>query len=549
VNEADQPTALSYSQHDLDGHIWSFSELAAEDDRAISDLATGLTSLGFIRAALRRQVRVWCGAALVGLVIGLGVFQMFPPAFQASAAVLLGNNPFEVPGSAAQDDQAIIQSRAVAAAALHRLGITEDPGSFIPDYTVIPVTDRVLTITVKATSYVTAIREANALAAAFLVFQTQQLEAQERLVTASMQEQVAQAQRHAVLLGQRVTAQAAQAASPAQRTELAKLTNEHDQAVEALQQLKQANLNNQANTKIETTTLIKGTQVLDAAAPLPQHTKRYLVLYAGAGLLGGLVLGLFIVIIRALVSDRLRRRDDIARALGAPVRLSVGRVRPRRWRPGPTGLEAARSASIERVVKHLDRTIAASPAGPATLAVLPTDKPDAAALAVVSLALSHARRGLSVVVADLCPGSPAARLLHVGEPGVESVTVADAELVVAVPDRHETAPAGPLARPHRRQNNQEPEPLAAACAKADVLLTLMTLDPAVGAEHLRGWARHAVAVVTAGGSTAVRIQAVGEMTRLSGTELVGAVLVGADTADESLGAFAAPPTAVTPSLR
>ena len=41
----------------------------------------------------------------------------------------------------------------------------------------------------------------------------------------------------------------------------------------------------------------------------------------------GLVLGLGIVIVRALVSDRLRRRDDVAHALGAPVNLSVGSVR------------------------------------------------------------------------------------------------------------------------------------------------------------------------------------------------------------------------------
>lgn len=547
MNEADRPTALSYDQHDLDGQIWSFSDLTVDDDRAVSDLATGLTSLGFIRAALRRQVRVWCCTALAGLLIGLALFRMLPPAFQASTSVLLGNNPFEVAGSAAQDDQAIIQSRTVAADALHRLGIAEDPGSFIPDYTVIPMTTRVLTITVKATSYTTAIKEANALAQAFLAFQTQQLEAQERQVTASMLQQVATAQQHVNELAQQVAAQVALPTSPAQRARLAKLTNEHDQAAEALQQLKQANLNNQANTKIQTTTLIKGSQVLDAATPLPQHSKRYLVLYAGGGLLGGLVLGLFIVIIRSLVSDRLRRRDDIARALGAPVRLSVGRVGPRRWRPGQAGLEASRGANIERVVKHLDRAIVANPAGPATLAVLPVDKPDTAALAVVSLALSHAKRGLSVVVADLCPGAPAARLLHVSEPGVESVTVADAHLVVVVPDQQETAPAGPLVRQRRRQNNQEPDSLTAVCARADVLLTLMTPDPAIGAEHLRGWARRAVAVVTTGQSTAVRIQAVGEMTRLSGTELVSAILVEADTADESLGA-PSPSPAMTPGL-
>jgi hypothetical protein len=35
-------------------------------------------------------------------------------------------------------------------------------------------------------------------------------------------------------------------------------------------------------------------------------------------------IGMAIVVIRALITDHLRRRDDIAEALGAPVGLSVG---------------------------------------------------------------------------------------------------------------------------------------------------------------------------------------------------------------------------------
>ena len=70
---------------------------------------------------------------------------------------------------------------------------------------------------------------------------------------------------------------------------------------------------------------------------------------------------------------------------------------------------------------------------------------------------------------------------------------------------------------------------------ADLLLTLATLDPSLGAEHLAGWARGAVAVVTAGRSSAERVHAVGEMIRLAGIELISAVLVGADKTDESLG--------------
>jgi hypothetical protein len=82
--------------------------------------------------------------------------------------------------------------------------------------------------------------------------------------------------------------------------------------------------------------------------------------------------------------------------------------------------------------------------------------------------------------------------------------------------------------------------LAAACASADLLLTLITLDPSVGGEHLATWAADAVVVVTAGRSSWTKIHAVGEMIRLAGTRLASAVLVRADKTDESLGVTPAP---------
>ena len=45
-----------------------------------------------------------------------------------------------------------------------------------------------------------------------------------------------------------------------------------------------------------------------------------------------------IVIIRALVSGRLRNRDDIADAIGAPVLLSTGQVGAN-WLPPPCPAE------------------------------------------------------------------------------------------------------------------------------------------------------------------------------------------------------------------
>ncbi len=247
---------------------------------------------------------------------------------------------------------------------------------------------------------------------------------------------------------------------------------------------------------------------------------------------------MLIVIIRALVSDRLRRRDDIAHALGAPVKLSVGKVRLSRWRPGPRGLAAAQSAEIRQIVGHLGRTLPTDSPGVAALAVVPVDDPQIAALSLASLAVSCAQQGFQVALADLCNGSPAARLLGFTGPGTQMISADGAQLLVAVPHPDDVAPVGPLQQTSRKA--EADGSLATACGSAEVLLTLATVGPSLGAEHLAGWARRAVAVVTAGGPSAVRVQAVGELIRLAGVELVSAVLVGADETDESLGVLATP---------
>jgi len=119
----------------------------------------------------------------------------------------------------------------------------------------------------------------------------------------------------------------------------------------------------------------------------------------------------------------------------------------------------------------------------------------------------------------------------VTDAGVGEVRVGDVRLVVAVPDRDAVLLAGPL----RAERYGSDDPLDAACASAELVLTLAPLDPALGGDYLAEWATSVVAVVTAGRPTAERIHAVGEMIRLAGITQVSAVLVESDKTDESLG--------------
>ncbi len=71
---------------------------------------------------------------------------------------------------------------------------------------------------------------------------------------------------------------------------------------------------------------IRNSVVLDAAYIVPISTKKTIVKDGLSGLVAGLAIGLTIVIIGELLSDRVRSRADVAAALGVPVELSVGRL-------------------------------------------------------------------------------------------------------------------------------------------------------------------------------------------------------------------------------
>jgi len=535
------------------------------------EYSAGLPSWRFITAAIRRGAWLWVATALLGLVVGTGLYVKHA-SYQATTSVVLVPNPTEIPTDAILTDVALAESHTVAAQAVRALGLPESASSFLASYKVTAVTDRVLTITLSAPTSSAAVSRAHAVATAFLRYRAEQFRAQEQQTLTALQHQVTQAKQQVATLNREIGQLARQPATPARNARLSALQAQRLQAQTQLPALQQAVTSNQVTTRMTTTQLIQGSQILDAASPSPSGRVKHIALYIGGGLVAGLLLGLVIVIVRALVSDRLRWRDDVAHALDVPVRLSVP-GQAQRWRPGRHGLAAASRPGVQRIVTHLRELLPRRGTQPAALAVVAVDDVRTPALGLVSLALACARDGQRVVLADLCPGAPAARLLGQRRPGIGTAEADGTQLVVAVP-ADETA-TGPLPRLGTPGTLDPPAPdLAQACAAVDVLLTLMqldpalggehvptwartvvvtvtalvlavaTLDPALGADHLATWAPDAVAMVTAGQSSWTKIHAVGEMTRLAGTPPVSAVLIDADPADESLGAAraAAAPT-------
>lgn len=497
-----------------------------------ADLGTGLVSLAYIRAAIRRSLRLCCAVAIAGLLAGVASYVVRPAGYQATTSVWLTAGPYENAATASTDDQLVVQSRAVAGLALQKLHLTQDVGSFLASYTAVALSPRVLQIAVTAPTGAEAVSRAAAVAAAFLQFRKGQLQDEATLVIKATRQEISQAKQQLASISSQIRTLRTQPASTSQQAQLNSLLAEKSQLVSELSSSQQGT--GTAPISTATTLAIKGSYVLDGAA-LGKHSRlKPLVLRAAIGLIAALAVSLGVVVVLAITSDRLRRREDVARVLGAPVKLSVPKVSLSSWRPGRRGLAASGRDDVSRIVTYLGGAVARSRRGLASLAVVPVDDVDVAAVCLTSLAISCAQQGLRVVLADLCAGAPAARLLGVRAAGVRDVRVEKARLIVAVPDRDDSYPAGPLrSRSHGADADDD---LAAACASADLLLTLTGLDPSVGGEHLADWTSSVVTFITAGRSSVERIKSVGEMIRLARIQLVSAVLVGADKTDESLGA-------------
>ena len=404
------------------------------------------------------------------------------------------------------------------------------------------MTDQVLSITLTAPRPAGATDRANALAHQYLEFRARLLLAQQAQDAAAYAQQVPAQQQHIASLQQQISQLQGE---PGQQAKVTNLQSQLKTATDSLPTLEQTVTGLAAEEKSTTSSMIDGSQVLNAAT-LAHHSKvKNLLEYLLSGLIGGLAIGLGIVIVRELISDRLRRRDDIAAAFGAPVRLSVGAVRKRRLSLG--GATADRDLALRRIAAYWRNAAQRQGKEPATLAVVAVDNAQEIAPAVVMFAERCAKENVKVAVTDLVKGAPVAKLLGAKGTGVQPVRLGAGSIIVITPEETDQVPSGPL-RPAAAGGAgflaAPPTEAVESVAKgAQLMLTVADLDPAIGGEYLSTWATEAVAVISAGRTRAARAYAVGELLRLSGMRAISGIVVGADKTDDSLGT--APDDAIT----
>ena len=508
--------------------LWAYESYPVVDSVPAAQDQGGVVSLGYIGAAIRRKKKVWCATTALGVLVAAGLYTTYHAKYTDTATVMLALDPSLDAASAIQTDAILAVDSTMAQQAMQKLGVQETVPNFLKTYTVAVSTtaNNLLTFTATGATPTAAYNEASTLASVFLRYRAQTELEKESANTAAQDQQVTQTRQTLSTLKKQITKVKAEPYSTAQQSRLTRLQNEQVSAQNLLVSLQQSVASSVATSQSATASLIAGSRVVDTGIPASGPTRtKHAIEYCGGAIAGGLVLGLLIVAIGAVVSDRLRRRDDVAAALGAPVRVSVASSGGKRSRQG------GQQADLKRVAAHLRGCVQSGSGGAGSLVVVAVDKTKFASAAVKELAIASAREGKRVVVADLSGGALGEQF-GTKEPGIRGVDAGGVRLVLVTPERGDLAPIGPL---HQSSLGTPMNGIANVHAAADLFITLATVNPATGGAHLKTWGDDVVAVVTAGESSVTRVQAVGEMIRFAGARLTSAVLLGADGEDESLG--------------
>ncbi len=322
-----------------------------------------LVSLHFLVAALRRRWVVCVVVALVGLLAAAGYLLVFPPSHAAKTTLILSHDPQLDPTRAMSTDVALLDTRTVAAETIAKLGLDMTPEDFQQTLTVVPISSELLSIELKAPTGDEAVRRLETLSSTYLDFRGQQLTLQSDSTVQGLQKQIDDLNAQVKTLSQRIEQLSATAANS---SELGDAISQRANAQGRIDTLTQSI----EDAELKTSSIVASSRVVDPAAVEPGLALRGLALGLASGLIGGLALGCGTVLFFAIVSDRIRRRSDVAEALGVPVTISVGRLTPLRatWlrlpflrrdraaagdRPRAAGVRDHRAA--ERLRTSLDR--------------------------------------------------------------------------------------------------------------------------------------------------------------------------------------------------
>ena len=497
----------------MNAPVWRVEDDGEVQLPASATAEAGLVSLPFLVAAIRRGWRRVAATAAVCVLLALAVLQTSGGLHAATVTLLLTSDPTADPNSAMATNMSLLHTRAVSGEVVKDLHLSDTPESFGATVTAAPLSAQLMTVTVTAPSAQEAITRVNQLAAVYLTFRGEQLSAFANSTIQANQKRIDSLNAQIGILSKKYDA----AASTAGQEQLA--TNLLTERAQLQAEVITADQEN-AQTGLQSQAINAASHLVDAAAIVHKSRTKRAVLAVMSGLIGGIALGLALVLGPAVLSTRLRRRDDVARALGLPVRFSAAAVR-RRWWWVPGG-------GVHRNAERLAHGLAtALPLDVDTARLTVTTVGDVrdGAYVVGALADELARESTIVAIVDLSASGELAKLPRrlFGRPD----PIHNRQLVRV--HRHDVR-VSELASRTRIRVDQDQD-----LGKAEVILTLIELDLGAGVDALGDLADASVVLVRAGRASAERLRSTATLLRQSDLRPAFAMLVGADETDDSSG--------------
>jgi len=505
---------------------WNIPDVAPEEPDNPERPFAALVSIHYLRNAIRRRWLRFALPAVLGVLLAGAFLAVNPTMPTASTTLMLTHDPNADPNSANATDISLLTTRTLAKQTIDALGLSMTPEQLLG--TVTPVSTgsaEVLQLTMTGPDNAEAARRLDAFSKAYLKFRGDQLGAQADILISGYEDRITE-------LDTKVKAATAQieqlaAEGQSQSDTLSDAVTNRSQLTGQISDLQQQ----VQEAKVQRASVVAASKVIDPAAAVHvSHIKRpALTLFSG--LIGGLALGLVVVILQALLSDRLWLRIEVASALDTRVPLSVRRLAPLSWFWRPLDfLPRVKRWRTERWAERkrmADAFVQAIP-GPGrrqALAVLCLGNAEEVRFGVLTAASALQRSGVRVLVVDLTNDG-------VVEPALQRLgDLSERDR----PDVFRPTVVPSLTRGPADLEVAEWDDVAVAKARNGVTLILADLDPAVGVDHLAAWSDDIIVAVTAGASSVELVRTAGDLIRSVGLRLRGAVLLHAVRDDISSG--------------
>jgi capsular polysaccharide biosynthesis protein len=505
---------------------WDVPDVAPEDSANQARPLAALVSFHYLRAAVRRRRRVFVLLALLGVLLGVAFLVANPAPRTATTTLRLTHQDGVDPSGAIATDISLMTTRTVAEQTTSALGLTMSPEDLINSVKAVPSgSPEILQLNMSAPTEAEAVRRLDRFTKDYLGFRANQISAQSEVKIKDYKGQIKALQAQARMLRQRIEDLTASGDTGSSRltdtaTELEQINNKIDSLQTAVD-----------DETLRQETIVLTSRVIDPAAPMSSGGLRRVVLVLASGLIGGLAIGFGVVVLGALLSDRLWLRIEVASALNAPVLGSARRIAPLsrvlrivRFLPRVKAADARRAVDRQRMARAIEQAMP-EPGRRQSLAVVCLGNSDEMRFGMVAAAAALQHHGRPTTIVDL---TQAGR--------VASAVARSADATMEwTPEVFRPRVIPSLTKDPSYIDSADWEDVALAKGRSGVTLILADLDPAVGVDHLTAWTDRAIVAVTGGKSSAELVRTAGDLVRSVGLHLRGAVVLRAVRDDMSSG--------------